>query len=157
MFFLVHWHQSFFKNNKLEFLEITIIYNVGVKKRFDSQGTTLSHLTMILKMSIASNFDISILNFWTIIPVRLFFDQMLLTRYSLVSPKEDLKTVRPLERLLLTANIKSSKQEKVAWSLAESILKNSENSGTIYVIKISDYTYLSLYSPWIFRTNFWHK
>ena len=50
---------------------------------------------------------------------------------------EDLKMVRPLERLLLTANLKSSNQEKVAWDLAESIPKNSENSGTIYVIKTS--------------------
>ena len=43
--------------------------------------------------------------------------------------------VRLLERLLLMANLKSSKQEKVAWALDESIPKNSENSGTIYFIK----------------------
>ena len=40
-----------------------------------------------------------------------------------VSITEDLKMVRPLERLLLTANLKSNKLEKVAWALAESIPK----------------------------------
>ena len=36
---------------------------------------------------------------------------------------DDLKMIRPLEHLLLMANLKSSKQEKVVWALAESIPK----------------------------------
>ena len=54
---------------------------------------------------------------------------------------EDLKTIRPLECLLLTANLKSAlvvskKRLRELWLKAFQLL--------------TDYIYLSLYGPWIF-------